>query len=313
MHVNHVLSSHALDSAIFDILFARMVADAPEDMALTLSVRPRADAAVRHYHRPHRERRLRGPAVVTVHHDPRDTHPWLRLEAFLPRWREAEQVICLNTRQQALLAAHGIDQTVVIPHGVDRRVFPAAPTPCARSDDMPVRLGLISRRYPRGVKGEARLERLFTALDPKRFTFAFVGGGRWRDATAARAAGFGAEHHESLPYRLFGALYASLDALLILSDSEGGPACLPEALAAGVPVVARPVGMVPDWIADDSNGVILDDETFIDQIAALTDRTRLSRLAAGARATGDTLPSWAEVVARQVALYCEIGGGGCTS
>lgn len=300
--VNHVLSSRTLPSGIFDDLYRRLVAAAPEDVALSCGVRPDRAAALRHYHRPHRERRLTGPAVATVHHDPHDAHPWLRLSAFLPRWRECVKVICLNSGQSAVLAAHGITATEVIPHGVDRRVLPvpAAPRPLPGG---PLRLGLVSKRYARGVKGEGRLDRLFAALDPARFSFVLAGEGRWRDAAAARARGFAAECFEALPYRLFGDLYGRMDVLLILSDFEGGPACLPEALGAGVPVAARPVGMVPDWVEDGVNGVLLDDATLEEQVAALADPAALDRLNAGAFATAPGIPAWEDVLARQIALY----------
>lgn len=312
LSVNHVLSSRTLPSGIFDDLYRRLVAAAPADLTLSCAVRPDRAAALRHYHRPHRERRLIGPAVATVHHDPRDAHPWLRLPDFLPRWRECVKVICLNAGQQALLADHGITATEVIPHGVDRRVLPPPPAPRPLPDGR-VRLGLVSKRYARGVKGEDRLECLFAALDPARFAFVLAGEGRWRGAAAARAKGFVVECFEALPYRLFGALYDRMDVLLILSDFEGGPACLPEALGAGVPVAARPVGMVPDWLRDGDNGLVLDDATLVEQVAALADPDRLARLKAGAFAGAPAIPAWEDVLARQIALYRAVyhavGGG----
>ncbi len=307
--VNHVLSSRTLPSGIFDDLYRRLVAAAPQDVALSQSVRPDRTASLRHYHRPHREPRLVGPAVATVHHDPRDSLPWLRLDAFVPRWREAVKVICLNTTQQTLLAAQGITATEVIPHGIDRTVLPLPAAP-RMVGEAPVRLGLVSKRYPRGVKGEARLSRLFEVLDPARFAFVLAGEGRWRDAEAARAKGFAVECFEALPYRLFGELYARMDVLLILSDFEGGPACLPEALGAGVPVAARPVGMVGDWLRDGDNGLILDDATLVDQLAALADPTLRARLNAGAFATAPTVPDWTEIMGHQIALYRAVLGIG---
>jgi glycosyltransferase involved in cell wall biosynthesis len=304
--VNHVLSSYFLSSPIFDDLFRRLVAAAPGDIVLNKSVRPDRRAALHHYHRPHREIRLRVPSVVTVHHDPREHHPSLPLKRFLARWREAQQVICLNTLQRDLLAGYGLTQVEVIPHGVDRRIFPRPTAPRSADVEGPIRLGLISRRYQRGIKGEHRLEALFRGLDPRRFEFVFAGAGRAEDALHARAAGFAAQQWEALPYRLFGQLYRMIDVLLILSDFEGGPASLPEALGAGVPVLARPVGMVVDWLRDGESGLILEDATLVEQVAALADPALRARLNAGAWAAGAAVPDWADIAVRQFAIYRRI-------
>jgi glycosyltransferase involved in cell wall biosynthesis len=307
--VNHVLSSYFLSSAIFEDLFRRLVAAAPEDIALDKSVRPDRRAALRHYHRPHREIRLHNPSVVTVHHDPREHHPSLPLSRFVARWREAHQVICLNSLQRSLLAAYGVTQVEVIPHGVDRRIFPLLTAPRPAVVERPVRLGLVSRRYKRGIKGEHRLEALYRGLDSTRFEFVFAGSGRAEDASRARAAGFAVQQWEALPYRLFGQLYRTIDALLILSDFEGGPACLPEALGAGVPVLARPVGMVVDWLRDGESGLILDDATLVEQVAGLADPTLRARLNAGAWAAGVAIPDWADIAGRQFAIYRRVVEG----
>lgn len=302
IHVNHVLSSRVLKSRIFDDIFQRLLNAAPADMRLTCTERHERGASLRHYHRPHREQRLLNPAVVTIHHDPRETHPSLQLKYFLERWRQADRVICLNSFQQNLLSELGIERTVRIPHGIDRAVLPQPSGPRPDRDEK-LYLGIISKRYPRGIKGEHRLTHLFESLDPAQFGFVLVGEGRWRDAQAAAAKGFAVRHYEALPYRLFGELYQQIDYLLILSDYEGGPACLPEALGSGVPVLARPVGMVSDWIKDGENGMILDNKHYIEQIRSLTDHNLRHQLNAGAYLTAPDIPSWQQVCEQQIHLY----------
>src|SRR4029077_8576386 len=141
-----------------------------------------------------------------------------------------------------ILAEHGVAQVHVVPHGVDRRVLPAPseprPVPSGR-----LRLGICSRRHPSGIKGEDRFAALLAHLDPARVSFVLVGAGRAPDAREARARGFEAAHWERLPYPLMAEIYRRIDALLILSSFEGGPASLPEALGSGVPVICTPVGM----------------------------------------------------------------------
>ena len=273
---------------------------------VSVGPRPEPHAQLWHYHRPHREAWLRRPSVVSVHHDPRDTHFWLRFHRFLPRWREADRIICLNETQKRLLGAHGLEHTIVIPHGVDRAVLPLPSVP-RRFTGAQIRLGLVSKRYDRGVKGEALLGALLRRLDPRHFSLVMAGEGRWHAARLARQLGFGVESYESLPYRLFGQLYAGIDLLLVPSEFEGGPACLMEALGTGTPVAATAVGMVPDWLVNGANGVILsgDPDADAQSLTALAENggALLNRLAEGAFATASTVPGWQEVLDRYFAVY----------
>lgn len=306
--INQVLSTGLLRSAIFDDLIGRLVAAAPANVAVTKSIRPRRGADVFHYHRPNLERRLRKRSVVTVHHDLREVEPWLDFRGFLPRYREATVVHCLNTMQQAFLAEHDINHARVIPHGVDRRLLPLPNAP-RRLAQARLRLGLFSRRYARGVKGEALFESLLDHLDPYRVSFVLIGEDRWRDAEQARAKGFASESYERPPYRLIDALIGSIDALLILSRYEGGPASLPEALGSGVPVLATPVGMVPDFVHDGQNGLILTGNANRDgaRIMALLDPlssdTGYAQLADGAFHGAPGIPSWEDVMRQWMDMY----------
>lgn len=308
--IDHVLSTALLRSAIFDALVARSVAAAPEGWTVTCSIRPQAGAAVHHYHRPNLEWRLRPRAVVTVHHDLRDNEGWLALRSFLPRYREAAAVHCLNSTQRAFLAERGIAHTHVIPHGVDRAVFPlpAAARQPVREGRMT--LGLASRRYGRGVKGEALLMGLLDHLDPARVDFVLIGEDRWRDAADLRRRGFAAEAFERPPYSLFGALYARMDLLLILSQHEGGPASLPEALGSGTPVAATPVGMVPDMVRDGANGLLLTRDPARDgaRLMALLDNgaAGLRTLQDGAFASAAAVADWGTVMGALFTLYRQV-------
>ena len=50
--------------------------------------------------------------------------------------------------------------------------------------------------------------------------------------------------------------YGLMDALLVTAREEGGPATVLEAMAAGVPVMATPVGHVPELVQDGETGLI---------------------------------------------------------
>ncbi len=304
--IDHVLSTSLWRSNIFGDLIARSAANAPAGFEVVQSVRPKRSSALFHYHRPNLERRLRAPAIVTVHHDLQETEPWLKLQSFLPRYREAAVVHCLNETQRRILRGHGIEHTRVIPHGVDRQVLPL-PTGARRLSGQRLCLGIFARRYARNVKGEDLLERMLEHLNPARISFLLVGEDRWRDAAVVRAKGFAAEVYERPPYRLVGQLVARMDALLILSHFEGGPASLPEALGSGVPVLCTPVGMCPDWVRDGENGILLDREPkrMADHVMSLVagDASAYDRLADGAFRTAPTIPDWTEIMQRWFALY----------
>lgn len=306
LHVDHVLSTRLLTSNIFSDLIDRAAAAAPPRRLVTRSYRPRRRADIWHYHRPNLERRLLRPAVTTVHHDLYDDRGWLRLRYFLPRYREASVVHCLNTGQASVLAEHGIGHSCIIPHGVDRQVFPVPQHPRQWTGGR-LRLGIFSRRYAAAVKGEQALEALLQHLDPRRVSFVFVGSGRARDARMARTRGFQAEHRERPPYRLMAELYLTIDALLILSPFEGGPASLPEALGGGVPVLCTPVGMCRDLVRDGENGLLLTGRAPTDgeRIMSLLDcdGRSLAGLNNAAFAAAAGIPAWEAVMARWHELY----------
>lgn len=312
--IDHVLSTKLLRSAIFDDITRRIAMAAPDGVRVTRSIRPAKVASVHHYHRPNLERRLLPRAVVTVHHDLREGEAWLDPDGFLHRYREARIVHCLNTGQAAYLKERGITWTEVLPHGVDREVFPIPSAVRTPRGAERLTLGIASRRYARGVKGEILLEQLLPHLDPDRVDFVLIGEDRWQTASLLRRHGFSARTFERLPYRLFGQAYGQIDALLILSDFEGGPASLPEALGAGIPVLATPVGRVPDDLQDGGNGLILSRNVAMDgdRIMALLDDTGrgLRHLLAGAFAGAADIPSWAAVAAGYFAFYRRVAEGG---
>jgi glycosyltransferase involved in cell wall biosynthesis len=307
--VAHVLSSVLPRSTIFDSLITRAARHAPDGWSVRRCIRPDPAARVYHFHRPNLEFRLPRRSVATVHHDLDDRHFWLRRSAFLPRYAEADTVICLNRQQESILRGCGITQLEVVPHGVDRGVFPI-PTQTRRWSGRTMTLGFVSRRFPRGVKGEPLLARMLAHLDGSRIRFLFVGEGRGQEMALARAHGFQAEVYEYLPYPLFGQAYARMDALLVLSDFEGGPACVPEALGSGAPVFATPVGMCIDLIRDDENGLLLTRDARQDaaRIMALLDQDGrgLRRLHEGAFRSAAKTPDWATVFGQQFEIYARV-------
>jgi glycosyltransferase involved in cell wall biosynthesis len=244
--------------------------------------------------------------VATVHYDLRDDRGWLALRYGLPRYREAAAIHCLNQFQKSVLEAHGIGRAEIIPHGVDRRLFPVPARP-RRWPGERLRLGFFSRRYARGMKGESLFQALLTQLDPHRVAFVLVGDGREEEARLVREKGFPVQCWGRLPYLLMPEVYDGIDALLILSPFEGGPASLPEALGSGVPVFSLPVGMCPEFVQDEANGLILSGRPEADGPRILSQGDNagagIARLNDGAFAAAARIPSWETVMTRWYGLY----------
>ena len=304
--VNFVISKD-LKSKIFHDIFKRYLQFDPNLLDVEISETPVEGADIYHYHRPHLEEELQTPAVVTVHHDPRDVDPWLDAKKFWTVYKQTARIVCLNSLQVEDLKAVDLTNTTVIPHGYDQKIFSRSLK--TFSSDRKLNLGIVSKRYDRRFKGDAYMYELFNRLDVDRFRLTFVGAGRSVDAKLARQFGFEVDVFEFLPYRIFGSLYHDMDFLLMVSTYEGGPANLPEALASSTPILCTNVGMVPDLLKDGENGVVLtgdinkDIEVF-ERISANKDGFTQG-LFDGVHGS-QTAISWEEVIALHILMYAEI-------
>ncbi len=303
--INHVMSADTQSSIFTDILnyYKEFSGD---DIKIIESIKPIDDADIYHYHRPHLEKELKNNSVVTVHHDIKDSDKWLAYDKFHDRYSEAKLVFCLNNSQQEILNKKGILNTVVIPHGYNSRIFTQATYPKKLQDKL--KIGIISKRYERKVKGEAHILELYKRLNSKKFKFIFVGEGRSISARKARAYGFDTECFERLPYLCFNDLYKNIDILLITSLYEGGPANVPEAIISGTPIISTPIGMVLDYVIDGLNGAFLTGDYDIDAeiINSFADESKFNELSSNAFDYSNQALSWKEVITLIVEKYKEL-------
>lgn len=297
--VNHVLSKEVY-SSIFEAIF-RYFEEFSENKGVKhyFSVYPKDNMDIYHYHRPNLENDLLDNSFTTVHHDLLDTDPWLNLENFLSIYKKMDRIICLNYEQQKILNSHGVDSTVVIPWGYNDDVFSVDDSKLEdRVSEGKISLGVISKRYGRKVKGEALLLELAKRLSPKDFKFTLVGDGRSESAYYLDKLGYEVEGFDYLPYKVFNSLYENLDALLITSFYEGGPANVPEAFAKGVPVISTPVGFAKDFIVNNENGIILSKDPSKDakSIESILDKKFFNKLKLNARSMRKKMLTWENVV-----------------
>jgi len=306
--INHVTSNNVHSGIFEDIFnyFSRYTEGFAEQL---VTEKPVIGAHIRHYHRPHLEEKLISPCVVTVHHDLNDPDGWLSINAFLDRYREADMVICLNTLQQQKLAEHGIHHTCVVPHGYNHHLIDGARAKGRVKRDK-FTLAIVSKRYGRKVKGEAFLFELAKRLDPSLIDFFLVGDGRSEEGRVFRALGFEAEVFERLPYPTLIDAYRGIDALLMTSYFEGGPANIPEAAAMGVPVLSNPIGMVPDLIENGRHGIYLtmDPEKDAKTINSLArnDRKVYSNLLRSSQTASPNLITWQDSILQNMKQHVSL-------
>jgi len=305
MRVNFVISDDKA-SKIFVDIFRRFMDSGRVNVVVSNT--PAPDCDIYHYHRAQIADDIRPKSVITVHHDIDDPDPFVHISRFLPKFRAAKVVICLNSCQQKRLDDFGIKHTVRIPHGFDHSMLRKKPLR-GFDPNRKLTLGIISKRYSRRVKGEAYLHGLLDRLDPRKFSFLLVGEGRAEDAAHMRQLGFSVSVFDTLPYRLFQKAYEAIDALLMMSPYEGGPANIPEAIATGTPVFSSPIGLARDMVTDGANGVFLTGNPNRDAHAlfrfANNDGQLYDRLVQGAHEL-TPCPTWDGVIAAHIRLYDQI-------
>jgi glycosyltransferase involved in cell wall biosynthesis len=99
--------------------------------------------------------------------------------------------------------------------------------------------------------------------------------------------------------------YFAADIFINSSLDEGHPLTLVEAMACGLPVIASPVGGIPDTIRDGDNGLLLNParSNLIERIVTLLENLQLrEKLVTHARQTASTL-TWETIAKRTITVY----------
>ena len=214
------------------------------------------------------------------------------LTAFL-RWtlRLPDVVVVLAQVELRAYREFVPDQDVVaLPNGIDCRPYSVIPT-VQSAPDRPLQLVYIGR--------VAREKGLYETLQGLRLAhelgvdarIVIAGNGaeesrlrRYAQALgiAARVCFVGSVFGSDKVKLLFGA-----DVMVLPSYSEGLPYALLEAMAAGVPVIATPVGAIPDVVSDGIHGYLVpprDGKAIAEALAMLAgDREKISWMSRACR------------------------------
>jgi glycosyltransferase involved in cell wall biosynthesis len=183
------------------------------------------------------------------------------------------------------------DQNVLaLPNAIDVRPFAQVPTVRSRPE-YPLRLVYIGRI--------AREKGLYETLQGLRLAhelgidarLVVAGDGPEAPRLKRYAQALGIASRVTFAGPVFGddkvKLFAGADVMMLPSYSEGLPYALLEAMAAGIPVIATPVGAIPDVVAHGTHGYLVparDGKAIAEAIAAMgANREQLSWMSRACR------------------------------
>jgi len=180
-------------------------------------------------------------------------------------------------------------EVVLLPNGIDCRPFNSVPT--VTSHGGPLRLTYIGRlAREKGLYETLQAVRLAQELGAD-CRFVIAGSGPEESRLRRYTQALGIAHRVTFAGPVFGddkvKVLEGSDLVMLPSYSEGLPYSLLEAMAAGVPVIATPVGAIPDVVSDGIHGVIVpvrDGKAIAEALSNLcVDRERLSWMSRACR------------------------------
>jgi glycosyltransferase involved in cell wall biosynthesis len=265
-------------------------------------------------------RRVRVPVFVTHEHSWSFTDDRLRvaLDRRLIASRADAMVAVSSADARRMIAVEQIPERKIriIPNGILRPAFadPAVlRTELGLAPDLPI-IGMVASLRP-----EKRVDLLLDAVQVvassgRPFHVVIVGAGPLADELSAHAENIGvADRVSFLGYRPNGSeLAAAFDIAVLASDREGTPLSLLEYMALGRAIVATAVGGIPEAIADERDGLLVEPGAAAQLAAAITrlldapeERLRLGSAAARRQAAEYDLDG---TVHRIESLYVELLG-----
>ncbi len=298
MRVNYVYSGK-LSKIFSDIYFKYKKLSEYYNIKLVKSSEPITNADVYHYHRPNKCQIKEENSVLTMHFDIDDPYQKICSEELLCNIKRCKAVICLNKKDLLRISTYN-SNTFLIRHGIDNNQYWSSRKIIKKK----VTIGVVSKRYSDGRKGERYLLRLARHLDKYKYDFIFIGEGWGQIVWSLKLKGFRVKFYKEIEYKYIGSIYQQINILYIGSLYEAGPANVQEAIKSGTYLLSHPVGAAADFILDGVSGkfLVFDLDMDLSSIEKLSIRVKnkLSPLY-------DIQPiSWKENFEKQVKLYRSI-------
>lgn len=178
------------------------------------------------------------------------------------------------------------DRLRVVPNGIDLDRFrPDAEARRAIRRELGIpdgafAVGTVGRLWPE--KGHAYLIRSLAPVLGERLRLVITGEGPERERLTAQIAALPhpSSAHLTGNRRDVPRLLAALDVFVLTSKSEGLPLVIPEAMAAGLPVVATRVGGIPQVVEEGTTGFLVeygDEDALRGRLLALDADRQLAR------------------------------------
>jgi len=208
----------------------------------------------------------------------------------------------------------------VVKNGIDLSRF--GPDESARAE-LRAELGIPAEAFVVGTVGRLFTEKghayLVRSLEPvlgRAVHLIIAGDGPERDNLRNQVAGLA--HPEAVHLtgnrRDVPRLLAALDVFALTSVREGLPLVIPEAMAAGLPVVSTAVGGIPEVVLDGETGFLVeygDEQALLQRLRALDDDRELAgKCGQLGRSRALERYSSRRMVDEYEALYSQVTGGG---
>ena len=225
--------------------------------------------------------------AATIYHGREGLDPGMtrNLETFIKGLPKLDAVItaCSLMRQRLLDWGTPSDKLHLIPLGTSvTRFHPVSPEERLR---LRRELGIPDDAYcvgsfqkdgngwgeglePKLIKGPDVFVEVMAALRKRYPVFALLTGpARGYVKRGLKAAGAPYRHEFLRDFDQLPKYYNCLDLYLAAAREEGGPKCLPESMASGVPLVTTKAGMAPDMVVHGQNGMLAE----VEDASALTE------------------------------------------